>query len=344
MKILFAGLGGIGQRHLRNVRHLLGDDVEVLAHRVRRRQMVLSESLSVESDGGLEETYGVTSFDDLDKALAEGPDIAFVTNPSRFHVPVAQAAADAGCHLFIEKPLGTSLEGVDRLIETVEAKDLVAFVGFQMRFQPGLGLVASLLDSQEVGAVLGARLVFGVYMPDWHRYEDYRDLYAAKRELGGGVIFTQIHELDYAHWLFGMPARVFCFGGRLSTLDLDVEDTASILMACERDARDVPVHVYLDFLQRPPLRRCEVFGEDGRIEWDFFDGYVRVVHSNGKEEIRRFDDVSPSAVFVDELKHFFKCVQGEEQPVVDLREGAASLRIALAARQSLATGEVVTPP
>jgi len=106
MKALFVGLGSIGQRHLRNLKKILGDSVEILAYRVLREVPMLNDQLQVVDGGSIKDKYDVAEFDDLDKALAQKPDIVFITNPGNLHIEVARKAAEAGCHLFIEKPLG----------------------------------------------------------------------------------------------------------------------------------------------------------------------------------------------------------------------------------------------
>ena len=106
MRFLVVGLGGIGQRHVRNLRTLLGSDVEILAYRVRRD----SPTLTRQPERGARcktsrRSTDIRVFDDLDAALAERPDAVLVCNPSSLHLPVALKAARAGCALFIEKPL-----------------------------------------------------------------------------------------------------------------------------------------------------------------------------------------------------------------------------------------------
>ena len=134
--VLVVGLGGIGQRHVRNLRALLGEHVRITAVRTRGLHHVLSDQLQIVPEQDVEHTYGIRRVPDLDAALAERPELVFVTNPSSLHVPTALAAARAGCHLFIEKPLSHTLDGVEELIQTVERKRLIAVVGYQMRFHP----------------------------------------------------------------------------------------------------------------------------------------------------------------------------------------------------------------
>jgi predicted dehydrogenase len=342
MKILIAGLGGIGQRHVRNLRSLLGLEAEIIAYRTRKLDHVLTEQLEIETKSGIEEKYQLQTYDNLDEALARKPELAFICNPSSLHVPVALSAAQAGCHLFIEKPLSHNFDRVEELIDLVESKKLIALVGYQMRFHPGLRRLRSLLEQRAIGKIVAVRVAVGEFLPGFHAYEDYRELYASRSDLGGGVILSQIHELDYIYWLFGLPRRVFALGGHLSSLEIDVEDTASILMECSVDDRPVPVHVHEDYVQRPPTRTCEVVGDAGKILLDFHALTLQVFGDQGRlVEERSFAGFQRNQLFVDEHKHFMACLDGKEEPLVSLRDGAQSLRMALAAKESLATGKVV---
>jgi len=346
MKALFCGLGSIGQRHLRNLRALTGegggDGLEILAYRQRGLPRVLEPDMTVRAGADLESTYGIRSFDDLDAALAERPEVVFVTNPNTAHIPVALAAARAGCHLFIEKPLSHSLQGVDELVERVESQRLVALVAYQFRFHPGLRVIKRLIDTGKLGRIAAAHIVNGEYLPDWHPYEDYRETHPARRDLGGGALRIQTHELDYALWLLGMPSRVYAVGGHLSDLEVDVEDSVSVLLTCERDGRPVPVHVHLDYLQRPPQRVCEIVGDAGKVRFDYYAKRVELHDTaTGATSVESFDTFDRAQMFRDELAHFFACIRGEERPLVDLREGVRSLQLALAAETSLCTGAAV---
>ncbi|MBA2271754.1 MAG: Gfo/Idh/MocA family oxidoreductase [Chthoniobacterales bacterium] len=341
-RFLFAGLGGVGQRHLRNLRTLLGEEAELLAYRTRRDAPVLTDEMGVESGGDLESKYRLRVFTDLSEALAERPEAVIISNPTSLHLPVARAAAEAGCHLFIEKPVAHEMDGVPELIEIIERKQLVSFVGYQWRFHPCLAAVRKVLEEGVIGRVVAVRARFGEYLPGWHPYEDYRQSYAARRELGGGVLLTQIHDFDYLGWLFDWPRRVFCVGGKLSNLEIDVEDTASTLMECELDGRTVPIHLLQDYLTRPGERGCEIVGETGKIHANLAEGILRVWTDGGRlaaEE--RFDMIERNQIFLEELRHFLGCLQGAETSRVTAREGARSLQVALAARESLSTGRVV---
>ncbi|MEW6657710.1 MAG: Gfo/Idh/MocA family oxidoreductase [Thermodesulfobacteriota bacterium] len=343
MKILIAGLGSIGQRHARNLRLLCGRDLELITYRTRGLPQVITPDLKIKPDATIESEYHFRTYAHLEEALAQKPDAVMVCNPNSMHLPLALAAAQAGCHLFIEKPLSHNLEGVAALTDLIEKKRLVCLVGYQLRFHPGLKIVKSLLDSGAIGHTISVRMVFGEYIPHWHQYEDYRQYHAARQDQGGGVILSQIHDLDFIYALFGLPRRVFALGGKLSSLEVDVEDTASILMDFLVAGRPVPIHVSQDYVQRPPVRRCDIVGDSGTITWDYYNLMVQVERPReGISETYRFDRFDRNQLFLDELRHFLNCLQGLETPVVNIHDGANSLKMALAAKESLATGRIVT--
>ena len=342
MRILLIGLGGIGQRHSRNLRQLLGTEIELIAYRTRGLSDVITPELSLDPSRKVEQEYSIRSYGTLESALGQSPDIAFVCNPSSLHVEVALECAEAGCDLFIEKPLSNSLYNVDRLIDRVSANRRVAMVGYQLRFHPCIERLCSILKAGAIGRLLAVNAVIGEFLPYWHRYEDYRTMYAARADLGGGVILSQIHELDYLYSLFGAPKRVFAIGGHWSSLDIDVEDTASIMLECMTEGRPLPVHVQLDHLQYPPSRRCEVIGDNGKVSIDLIANETTLYADRGTDcERFKVDHFERNQLFLDELKHFLGCVGTRQTPVVTLQDAAVSLRTALAAKESIATGQLV---
>src|SRR5262245_372283 len=177
MKALFVGLGSIGQRHLRNLRELKGESVDILAWRARGLDRVLTNALEVESGADLQSRYGLRLVPTLEAGLSEKPDVTFVCNPSSLHVPVALAALGAGSHVFVEKPLSNNTNNVDTLIAEAERTGLVGYVGCQFRFHPAVMDLQRSLETGVIGRVLAVRAVVGEYLPGFHLYEDYRSMY-----------------------------------------------------------------------------------------------------------------------------------------------------------------------
>ena len=337
MKVLIIGLGGIGQRHTRNLRALLGDSVEIIAYRVRRLTHVVTPTMGADQERNVEDVYNISTFHSLDEALAEKPDIAYVCNPSSLHVAVTRACLIAGCDIFLEKPLADSLEGTAELVVLAREHKRIAMVGYQLRFHPCVIRLTEIVRSGVLGNLLGVRATIGEYLPNWHPYEDYRIMYASRAELGGGVVLTQIHELDFLYSIFGTPTRIYSVGGHWSDLEIDVEDTASSLMEIPFDGRILPIQLHTDYLQSPPNRQCEVIGDRGRVVMDLQAQTVTTyTRNNPTPEIFRIDNFDRNNLFLDQARHFLHCVKTREKPVVDIADGIQSLRMALAIKQSIA--------
>jgi predicted dehydrogenase len=335
VRILIAGLGAIGQRHARNLRALYGDGLELLAFRRRRLPHVITDSLQRDESRNVEAEIGITAFEDLDAALAAGPDGVFVCTPSSRHLEIAQRAADAGCHLFIEKPVSHTLDGVDRLRDAVRSKGLVAIVGCQWRYHPCVRWLRDRLQAGTLGRLVRAEIDYSEYLPDWHPYEDYRSSYAAQEELGGGVVLTQIHDYDLAWWLFGPPRTVTAGGGHLSALEIDVEDTVEARL----EGGAAPVRVRQTFAGRPPCRTISVTGERGSVTVDLLA--ARITTDSGVAPAVTFADDQRNQMFMDEARNFQACLAGREKPAVPLEDGIAVLRLALAVKEAMRTGRQV---
>jgi predicted dehydrogenase len=327
MKFLIAGLGSIGRRHLRNLLALGERDIILY----RTYQGTLPD----------DDLAGFPVVTDLNAALDERPEAVIVSNPTALHLEVAIPAAEAGCHLLIEKPISHSLDRVDSLIEAVQRGGGRVLVGFQFRFHPGLQAVHRLLETQAIGQPLSVRVHWGEYLPDWHPWEDYRVGYSARKDLGGGVILTLCHPLDYLRWLLGEVEGVWCFTGMSSPLALEVEDTAEIGL---RFAQGMIGSVHLNYNQRPPAHRVEIVGTEGTIHWDNRDGVARVYRvSEG-----RWETYSPpkgferNDLFLEEMRHFLAVARGDEPSRCTLEDGVRALELALAAHQSAQAGKVIT--
>jgi predicted dehydrogenase len=335
MRALIAGLGAIGQRHARNLR-ALRPDVELIAYRQRRLRHVVTPALTRDDAQDVEGALGVTAFDDLDAALATKPDVTLICTPTSQHLPIALAAAAAGSHLFIEKPVSNTIDGIGRLRRLVSEQKLVALVGCQWRFHPLVERLQAMLAARAFGALQKATITYAEYLPDWHPYEDYRTSYAARADLGGGVVLTHIHDYDLAWHLFGAVTGVLATGGHLSDLEIDVEDTAHATL----DTVSGPVVVSQTFASRHVTRRIDVTGSAGACTLDL-QGCT--LHATGQvaEEVA-LPEYQRNAMFVAELAHFLACVETGSAPRIPLDDGIAVLQVALAVKASLARGTFVS--
>ncbi len=327
--LLVVGLGSAGRRHLRSL----------LALETLRPLRVLRSGHGVAPDP---DWRHLPEHRDLEAALAEKPAAVVVANPTALHVPVALAAARAGCHLLVEKPLGGSLEGVAELRAEVERRRLTVLVGYQFRLHPTLLRVLEWLRGGAIGEVVSAQIHWGEALPDWHPGEDYRRGYSARRDLGGGALLTLSHCFDYLRFLLGEVESVSAECGRLSGLEIDVEDVAAVNLRCERGAL---ASVQLDYVQRPARHVLRLIGPAGVIEWSAAEGaaYLWRGRAPRPEVALPPQGFDRQGLFLAEMRHFLDCLAGHARPACTLEDGEAALRLALVARRSSEEGRRVRP-
>ena len=313
MKILLAGLGSVGRRHLRNLLAL--GETDLLFYRTGKATLPDDE------------LAGFPVETDLAAALARRPDAVIVSNPTAYHLDVAIPAAEAGCHILLEKPVSHNMEGIDRLQEAAARSGAQVLVGFQFRWHPGLQTVKQILDGGEIGTPVSARAHWGEYLPDWHPWEDHRSGYAARPDMGGGAVLTLSHPIDYLRMLLGEVESVSGVTSRRG-LGLPVEDTAEITLEFENSALG---SVHLDYVQRPPAHWLEIVGTEGTLKWDNADGGVSLYRAAAA----RWDELPAPAgferntMFMDEMRHFLAVARGEELPACTLADGIRALEVCL---------------
>ena len=322
INVLVVGYGSIGRRHVDNF--LEFKDVRLIVYTKRNDLQLLKKK-------------GIKISNSLTECLKENPDIGVITNETSLHIPIAIKLAKEGLDLFLEKPLSNSLKDVEKLRAIVRKKKLITQMGCNMRFHPCIKKIKSLIEHQKIGRIISAQVQNYSYLPDSHRWEDYRKSYAARKDLGGGVILTNaIHEIDYLYWFFQEVENVISISGKFSDLDIKAEDYVSGLLKFKNK---IIGELHMDYFQRPDFRSCKIRGTKGEIYWNSDNNCVNIYNINKKKWETKFDNgfshnIDTYSSYVEELKHFLKCVKHRKETINDLEQGVRTLKIALAIKKA----------
>lgn len=331
MNVLVVGFGSIARRHISNLRRL-----EPLAHVTVWRRKHHGPAKG-EEDAPLIDRWVFRE----DEALDPKPDAAFVTGPASDHVQVALLLAQHGVPVFIEKPLSSSLEGVDELLCACAQKGVPLAVGYNFRFYKPLRAVRKAIGENRIGRLLAVWVDVGQYLPDWRPGVDYRQTVSAHRALGGGVLLELSHDIDYVRWLAGEVRSVSGRTARLADLDVDVEDTADISLQLENG---VMAGLRLDMVQRIPCRMARFVGSEGTLVWDGMAHRVQwatAAHPAWSDLWPADPGFDWNEMYVEELRDFLRCVREGGQPVVTGEDARRTLEVVLAARRSAEEGRRV---
>ena len=317
------GCGSIGERHAKNL-NSLGVNISVFDIDKQKQQEVASK-VNAESHNSVEE------------GLAESPDMTFICTPSNHHISPAQQAAEAGCDLFVEKPLSNDAEGVEDLVETVENKNLISMIGCNYRFHPAIQKVKQLIDDRYIGDIVSARIEMGSYLPDWHPWEDYRDMYSSKEGVGG-ILLDAIHGINYGRWFFGAEELVTGLLSYDSSLEIETEDTVNLITRYENN---VQCEYHFDYLQRTPIRSGQITGDVGSIRWGGVKKSVRRYDLEKDDWITEetYDNWNINQMYINMLEHFLHCVTEHESTTSPIKDGWKDLQLVLAAKKSSDQGK-----
>jgi len=324
---LIIGSGSIGQRHILNLKTIGINDIFALRSK-KGHYKKLPEYLDINE---------IVSWNDANKLK---PDIVIISNPSSLHIDAALKILSSTKGIFIEKPLSDNLSQCNQLIDHLIAKRVASFVGHNLMFHPIVKKIISFKNDYDVGEIVNIQCQAGQWLPDWHPYEDYTKAYYARKDLGGGVALSLIHEIHLAQELAGLPTKVSGFVSKNHNLNLDV-DVCSDLMI--RHQGDKVSQIHLDFVQRPSHRSGLITFEKGWLSYDFNKMEI-ISQIIGEEpyELYKDSNYDSNNMYIDELKDFISIVeQGRMKHKNDASSSLECLKIVEAFFESTLTGRII---
>lgn len=267
-------------------------------------------------------------FHNFQEALAERPDAVIVANPTSLHIQHAELAVEAGCHVLIEKPVSHSLDGVDELIEISNRSGRIVSVAQNLRYHPVLKILRQWIhEAEPLGEPQLFRAHCGSFLPSWHPWEDYRNSYAARADLGGGCRRTHIHELDYSVWMMGKVTDVQVLESLKHPVQTEVDEVTAFVMRHESGALST---VTLSLAEIPASRTLHVAFTRGTFSADLISGeWIAQDRDGSRKEGRPPAGFSIDETYRDQAVDFLRAVQGEIPAPVPLKEAKSILEVAL---------------
>ena len=326
--ILIVGLGSIGLKHLRIAREIFPES----------RIAVLRHKETDEIPEGADEV-----FFKLSHAIQFQPQIAIICSPASTHVEISRVLVGQGIHILIEKPISNEQKGLAGLNCEAVKNNCVLTVGYNLRFLPSLKKFKDLIGKNFVGDLYSVRSDAGQYLPSW-RQNDYRKTVSAQKILGGGVLLELSHELDYLRWVFGEVESVQAQLSRQSKLDIDVEDTAHIILKFKdnKNNTNLIASLNLDFIRHDRVRMCHAIGDKGSLRWNGLTGDVDLFESVKAEwkNIYKYE-ADQDESYKNEWLHFIECIKNKDCPNVSFLDGLKVLDIIDSIRIASSSGKKV---
>lgn len=326
-RILIVGVGSIGERHLRCF-----------------QQTGRCEVAFVEINDALRATiadrYAVRGHAELDAGLAENPTVAVIATPAQTHVPLASKLAEHRIHLLIEKPLSTSLDGIESLRSTIRERNVMAAVAYVYRCHPSLAAMRQAITDGRFGRPVELVAVCGQHFPTYR--PAYRSIYYINHATGGGAIQDALtHVVNAGEWLVGPIDRLVADAAHQVLDGVAVEDTVHLLAR----HRDVLASYSLNQHQAPNETTITVVCERGTVRWESHAHRWRWLATPGDPwHDESFPPLERDTLFIRQANAFLDAVEKLAPVPCSLDEGIQTLRVNLAALASVGRGNWQTVP
>ena len=200
-------------------------------------------------------------------------------------------------------------------------------VGFQQRFNPILIEIKKIIKNKSLGKVINADFKWHTYLPDHHKYENYKNSYAAKKALGGGVVFSLIHEIDIIQWFFGKPKRLISCKNNTKKINIECVENIQALMFYKKKKTDFSILLSLSFTEKFNERKFKIIFEKGTIVCDLDENFYKIYNTNKILKSKKIR-LRKNNLFKEEIQSFVNSVKKKNQPNVTFIEGTKSVIIA----------------
>ncbi len=288
--------------------------------------------------------HGCRAFSDFDAMLSEsGADIVDVCCPTPWHAEyVCRAAASAGAvglrGIAVEKPMARTVAECEQMTVACEAAAIPLFIAHVVRFFPEFAQAKRQVEAGAVGAPAAIRTRRGGAMP-----RGWNDWFADFSMSGGVILDLMVHDFDWMRWTFGDVQRVYAKG--LLDSRLPAFDYALVTL---RFASGAIGHVEGTWADPSGFKvAIEIAGDKGLLEYNFNQPtatpfQAALTSAEGPKAGVALPE-SPVAVspYQSELQHFVDCIEQGVRPSIAPADGAAAVRIACAAEESIRTGRTV---
>jgi len=316
------GGGSIGKRHVRLLRESFPDSKIILVSRYTKPEELLQADIILK---------------DLDELSELRPDITFIASPASLHVENALQVSKYCSAIFIEKPISDKLNNAKNLTKTFLDNNIFCQIGYNLRYQPSLIFFREYIQKGILGTIYTIHVEAGQFLPSWRPNSDYRNTVSASKELGGGVMTELSHELDYISWIFGKPTWVNAQNGKISNLEVNVEDYSKINLgySSEKNKSDMICSVNLDFFRQNPTRTCQVACSKGSIIWDGITGTVSVFMEETKSWNELYNNPTPrDYTYKKQIDDVYSNIINRKKASTTISDGIKVLEIIEAARVS----------
>ena len=323
LKFLIVGLGSMGKRRIRNL--IFNGEKNIIGY-----------DISSERNEEARQKYGIKVINNFNEVSDKDFNAMIISTSPDAHGDYIRFALRHKKHFFVEHP--TSDDGYEDIFSAKggpasggKNSSIVMAPSCTLRFYAPIKMMKKILESGRIGKVLAFQYHMGQYLPDWHPWEDYRQVYFSKKETGACREMVAF-ELIWLNWLLGSEVKDIAGSiSKVSDLDMDADD---IVLAQLKYNNGIIGNILIDVISRKPYRTLRVLGSEGVLDWERFDSTIKVYDVNSKTtEVIPVPKGNPEKGYIneeemynDEIKAFLDAIYGKAEYPFSFEENLLNLK------------------
>ena len=322
MNVLICGLGSIGQRHVRILKKIYKNKINLFCLRNTNRNLIIDDNLKAKKIKSIEDYYNIKKINNIKehKFIA-----VYITNPINKHIEYALKFAKLGCNIFLEKPLSNNLKNVDKLIKIVKKKKITIQIGYQLKFHPGIIILKNIISKNVLGAPISGTFYYGENLPLTRQYEDYSKTHMAIKKLGGGATLCLSHQIDLISYLIGDIKILWKYVSKISDLKIDTDDICKVIF---EDKKKSKFYLQLNFLDQPKDHFIFLNFKKGTVKWNYFKNTIAIYNNMTRNtKVIRFKKFKRNDLFKAQSIKFFNNIKNHKSNINNLVEAKKILKI-----------------
>ncbi len=329
LRFFIVGLGSMGKRRIRNL--IANNEKDIVGFDIRP-----------DRNDEAKEKYGIKIVDKFTDLSPKDFDAMIISTSPEAHGDYIRFALKHKKHFFIEHP--TSEDGYDEVFKNKDNTVKVPSCTF-LHYTP-VKMIKNFLNEKRIGKILAFQYHMGQYLPDWHPWEDYRDVYFSKKETSACREMFAFEMI----WLNSfMNSKVEQISGntiKLTGLDMSADDT---FLANVKYANGIYGNIMIDVISRKPFRTLKILGSEGVLEWERFDSVIKIYDAKSKKSenitVPKGHPITGSLneeeMYNSEIKSFLDAIKGKDKYLHTFQDNYHLLQAMLALEKSHQTGEKV---
>ena len=323
VRLAILGAGHIGARHAACAQQIAEAEVVAVWSRTPRHAVALAERVGARTCETLQE-------------VADAPDVdaAIVCTPNAFHAESAVAMARGGKHVICEKPLARTLGQAEEIIEAADDAGVQLLVAHVVRFFPAFRRLHDLIQGGAVGqpAVIRMTRETGPTLTGWRT-----DVAVS----GGALLEMGVHDFDWLLWACGRAQRVYC-----RAISQGGHSAPDYALTTVRLWSGAIAHIESSMVSLTGSRtHGEIAGDAGLLTYDSDQDTalrVQLRDSQAATGVHLPTTYTVESPYVTQLRHFCRCIRGQEEALITPQEALGALRVGLAALESAESGQAVS--